>query len=536
MIKKVSFCLLFILFIITFISSCRSGPGTDMQDGEKNNTRHPADKMAWLYISEISMFNNISSWQYTYENTDVAVINIAVIKKLKSDEIKLLTDAVNSSHMKLAIECSGLVNVFGTDTFHNISKSMAYNSVNHTQKGEYTYLSALIGNGCKIDYLVFKNPVINAVYPNADYKTQDKRYMSIAEAVSQTIDAMKYWREHLPDIQFMIYTDFFSYGWKDKPAYNYVYGSDFGAGDYFYELSLMAEAAKKNGIPLLGIVVNNPYDYAMGRRISKNNTTVKNGDIDWMKRICDLENECNALGLDFILTLNGGMSSENGTDEKFYRDIVHYINKYSEAGGTPEGYMIQGGKFPSGSIPENKNFTLTYDASKLIAQFKYGEKVVLSASKQNNIKAPENLSLICEWDFNTDPGGWNKSNNISDFYTENGYLVAISDGSDPFFISDDSLDIDTADCDYLYIKYLNISSYSDRMEFFFSTYESPGMDEIKTIKFPVDSINDDDIWSEIYIPLRQCSSWKGALKQMRIDPGMTEGEFRFDRIALYNQR
>jgi hypothetical protein len=213
------------------------------------------------------------------------------------------------------------------------------------------------------------------------------------------------------------------------------------------------------------------------------------------------------------------------------------MNKYTEAGGTPEAFIIRGGSsYPSYIVPETADFSLTYDASKFIANIKNGEDISLSlTSTKKTVDVPENLTLISEWNFDEDSGGWRGQNNISDFYTENGYLSVISNGGDPNFQSEDNLKLNTADCNYLYIKYMNVSSSSDRMEFFFSTNESTGMDEIKTIKFSVDAISEDDIWSEIYIPLKQCDAWKGTLKQMRIDPGITIGEFRFDSITLYKQ-
>ena len=530
------FCTVVCILYAVFLSSCHDESAATVS-GSGTAALIPQDsRQIWLYIPDTAAFSNIPSWQYTYDNADVAVINISVIKNLDAAGLKKLTDAVNSSDLQLAVECSGLVSVFGTDTFHNAEKSMAYNSVNHTQKGEYTILSALIESGCEIDYLIFKNPVLNAIYPNADHKTQDNRFMTIAEAVSQTVEAMKCWREHLPQIKFLLYTDFYNYGWKGETAYDLVYNSTLGAGDYYYELTMASEAAKDAGIPLFGLVVNNPYDYAMGRHISSTETAETPSRIDWMTRLCDLENECNNRGINFILTLNCDASGKNGSDEKYYNDLLRYKNKYSEAGGTPEVYIVKGGTLsPSDIIPETKEFSLTYDASKFIADVKYGEEISLSLSTKAAVDVPENLTLIREWTFDKDSGGWSNTNNISDFYIENGWLGVISSGGDPFFTSEDELKLDTADCDYLYIKYMNISSPSDRMEFFFSTYDSTGMDEIKTIKFSVDAISEDDTWSEIYIPLGQCDAWQGLLKQMRLDPGMASGEFRFDCIALYKQ-
>lgn len=531
---NVLFCIIIFILCAAFLSACKSGPASPDSKAAESLLQK---KQVWLYMKDISAFSDTSSWQYTFENTDVVVINISVIKKLKADEIKKLTEVINASNIKLAVECSGLVSVFGTDTFHNVAQSMAYNSVNHTQKGEYTYLSALIDSGCRVDYLIFQNSVTNAIFPNADYKTTDNRFMTIAEAVSQTVETMKYWREHLPAVQFLLYTDFYNYGWKGQTAYDLVYNNDFGAGDYSYELAMAAEAAKNAGMPLFGLVANDPYDYAMGRHTGDIKTAETPSRIDWMARLCDLENECNTRGMNFILTLNCDVSGKNGSDERYYNDLIRYMNKYSEAGGTPEAFIIKGGaSYPSYIIPETADFSLTYDALKFIAQIKYGENINLSlTSTKNAVDVPPNLTLIREWTFDKDTGGWGRQNNISDFYTENGYLVVISNGGDPNFQSEDNLKLNTADCDYLYIKYMNVSSSSDRMEFFFSTYESTGMDEIKTIKFSVDTISDDEVWSEIYIPLAQCDAWKGSLKQMRLDPGMTSGEFRFDSIALYKQ-
>lgn len=524
-------------FFTIFFSACESNTNIPKPDEEMADLIPQDNKQVWLYINDITVLYDTSSWKYTYDNTDVVILNISLIKNLKVEDIKNLKDTFQTSEIKIAVECSGLVSAFGSDTFHNTEKSMAYNSVNHTQKGEYSYLSALIESGCNVDYLIFKNSVINAIYPNADHKTDDNRFMTIAEAISQTVEAMKFWREHLPNVQFLLYTDFYNYGWKGETAYNLINGNSLGAGDYYYELTMASDAAKNAGIPLWGLVVNNPYDYALGRHAGDTETTEAPGSIDWMARLCDLENESNSRGINFILTLNCDVSGRNGSDEKYYNDLVRLKNKYNESGGTPEAYIIKSGiSYPSSAIPETKLFSLTYDTSKFIAHIKFGDDISLSLLSTNKtVDVPDKIKLIQEWNFNDKAEGWTEANNISDFNIENGYLSVISNGGDPSFVSNDNLSLNTDDCDFLYIKYINISSLSERMEFFFSTNESTGMDEIKTIKFTVDSISEDDVWSELYLPLDQCDAWQGILKQMRLDPGMTSGEFRFDRIALYKQ-
>lgn len=525
----------FILFVF-ILNSCGSELRASEPAVKKGDLIQKDKEQIWLYLNDIGPLSDISSWKNTHGSTDVVVISIASVKNLDPAQIRKINEIRKASEIKIAVECSGLVSSFGSDSFHNTQKSIAYNSVNHPQKGEYTYLSSLIENGCEINYLIFKNSISNAIYPNASHKTPDNRFMTTAEAISQTVEAMKIWREYLPDVRFLLTVDFYNYGWKGETAYNLIGGSTVGAGDYFLEMSMIADTADDTGIPLWGLIVNNPYDYALGRHGGETVTTDSPGSIDWMSRVYDLEKECDLRGMNFILTLNSDLTGRNGSDEKYYNDLIRFINRYSESGGNPRAYLIRGGvSFPSALLPETKPFTLTYDALKIISYFKFGEDLTLSLTSKKTVSVPDNIELIREWNFDDKTGGWSEANQISDFKTENGYLSVVSSGSDPHFLTADALDIHTDDCAFLYIKYINISSVSDRMEFFFSTYESPGMDEIKTIKFSVDPMSEDDVWSELYLPLNQCDAWQGTLQKMRIDPGMTSGEFRFDRIALYRQ-
>lgn len=525
----------FILPMI-FLISCRSEPGKPEYTVKTGDLIQNDQEQTWLYLNDIDPLSDISSWGNTYSNTDVVVVNIASVKNLDPEQIRKINKIRKEKDIKIAVECSGLVSSFGSDSFHNTKKTIAYNSVNHPQKGEYTYLSSLIENGCEINYLIFKNSISNAIYPNASHKTPDNRFMTIAEAISQTVEAMKIWRGYLPDVCFLLTVDFYNYGWKGETAYNHIGGSAIGAGDYFLEFSMVADTADDAGMPLWGLIVNNPYDYALGRHGGDAVTTDSPGSIDWIARICDLEKECYLHGMNFILTLNSDLTGRNGSDEKYYNDLIRFIDRYSESGGNPRAYLIRGGvSFPSALLPETKPFTLTNDALKIIRHFRFGDDLTLSLTSKKAVSVPDNIIMIREWNFDEKNGGWSEANQISDFKIENGYLSVVSSGSDPHFLTADSLKINTDDCDFLYIKYINISSVSDRMEFFFSTHESPGMDEIKTIKFEVDPMSEDDIWSELYLPLNQCDAWQGTLKQMRIDPGMTSGEFRFDRIALYKQ-
>ncbi len=526
--------LIFFIFITCFFTGCENNI---IPESKIELDQLIENKQIWVYLDDYSILNDVSSWKYTFENIDVIIFNINNIKNIKTEDIQKINDIIKESNVKIAVECSGLVSVFGTDTFHNAEKSMAYNSVNHKQKGEYSKLSLLIENGFDIDFLIFKNSLTNAIYPNADHKTLDNRFMSKSEAIAQIVEAMLLWREHLPNVQFLYHTDFYNYGWKGETAYNLVYGNELGEGDFFYELLLLSETAKEAHLPLWGLIVNNPYDYVMGRHIGDIETTEMTSSINWISRLNDLQTECNQQDINFILTLTCDLTGRNGSDEKYYNNLIRFKNKYNESGGDPEVYAIKNGiSYPSSVIPETKLFTLTYDVSMFIEHIKFGKELVLSdLSSQKPVDIPENIELIRKWNFDHDSEGWTKVSNLSRFKAENGYLSVVSDGGDPHFISNDSLNIDTADCDYLYLKYINISSLSESMEFFFSTNESIGMDEIKTIKFTVDSISEDEIWSELYLPLKQCDAWSGILKQMRLDPGMTNGEFRFDRIALYKQ-
>ncbi len=531
--KIISLFLIFILAIQLF--SCNKTE--ENKDDQNNDISDTTPKQVWIY-ADMSMIKNADKWLDCLKDTDVVILNIAVIKKYTKAELDTLSSFYINNNVSIAVECNGLVSVFGSNSFHTSEKSMAYNSVNHPEKGEYTILSPMIEKGVKISYLIFKDPVTNALYTDNDHKTFDNRYMSIAEASAQTVEAMKFWREHIEDVQFVFGVDYYNYGWKNEYAYDFVYQNNFGEGDLYYELDLISAEAEAVNIPLYGVLIHNPYDYAMGRNTSSVQTITTPSKVDWMKRIRDLENECNTRNINFMLTLDSIATGNEGDNLKYFLEQMRYINKYAEAGGTPDVYAVKSGKsYPTLKYQLTSEYSLAWNTQNIINQVKKNIPVDMSNYIiKKEVPMPPNLSLIKEWDFKDSEGGWQILNNIESLEAKNGYLSVISNGGDPHMEYNKSLDMKASELDYLYIRYVNVSNNSMMMEFFFSTEESPGLDEVKTIKIKVDEISDDEnIWSEMYIDLNQCSSWTGTIKNIRIDPGTAAGEFRFDHIAFYKQ-
>ena len=532
-----------VLMFALILPSCSPDNGGDAED--KNDTEISGsptsvtgNKQVWMYATA-AMLSSSAKWNNCAAETDVAILKLSDIKKYTASDIKKVTDFLSNNDVKIAVESGGLVSAFGTDSFHNAEKSMAYNSVNHHEKGEYKFLKPLIDAGAEISYLIFMNPITSAMYTNADHRTTGTRYMSIAEAAQQTAELLGLWREHIPQAEFIYGVDFYNYGWKDEYAYDFVYDNSFGEGDFYYELDLFSAAAEDMGIPFYGVMAHNPYDYAMGRHVSSVQTILTPSKVDWMARLKSLDTECESRGMNFMLVLSSDATGIEGTDQKYFIEQVRYINKVAESGATPEIYVLEAGiKYPDIAYPDTTEYSFTWNVLNIAGQVKNGVAVDISKLMTvNKVPAPPNITLFKEWTFDESAEGWDLANNISTFEVKNGYLSVESIGADPHFLCSSGLGFSASDADYLYLRYVNISNGSTRMEFFFATEESPGMDEVKTIKFNVDEMSDDEnIWSEIYIDLNQCRAWEGTLTSIRIDPGVAAGEFRFDSIAFYSQR
>ena len=85
-------------------------------------------------------------------------------------------------------------------------------------------------------------------------------------------------------------------------------------GDLWNVLPVLVKKSRKAGVPLAGVTVDNPYDFAIGTATAS--VLPSSGEIDWMKRILDLDRYVKSKGMEFNIFFNCPTSGE-GSDEQY---------------------------------------------------------------------------------------------------------------------------------------------------------------------------------------------------------------------------
>ncbi|MCL2159232.1 MAG: hypothetical protein FWH48_07485 [Oscillospiraceae bacterium] len=167
--------------------------------------------------------------------------------------------------------------------------------------------------------------------------------------------------EKFPDIKLYFLFNFPNWGWKGNPAYRTENGDAMYMGDAYEVYNLVVPAFRAAGIPLAGFVVDNPYEYAVGREYppAENRSGADVRNIDWVGRILELEAMVRSDGMEFIVIFNSqqGGGEHSGT---FARNTVRYIDMYLDRGGRPDGYELQSWyPNPEQWLPEDDDKTMS---------------------------------------------------------------------------------------------------------------------------------------------------------------------------------
>jgi len=159
--------------------------------------------------------------------------------------------------------------------------------------------------------------------------------------------------------------------------------------------------------------------------------------------------------------------------------------------------------------------------------------------KVNSISKGEKPDIPTEvkagWYFDANKEGWGAGGDIGNLTAYNGAIEGEITGKDPQMKSSDNLGVDISDVTYIKIKMKNASPNGDA-ELFFTTDKDAAWGENKTVKFKM-NINDTE-FTDYYLETWNCSTWKGTLKQLRIDPAVAikqEGKFYIDSIELLGE-
>ena len=282
------------------------------------------------------------------------------VKTAELEDLRALVKVCGEAGVALGIECAGLCDWRAKEGDQAGELSFA---------DEYRKVERLVtpvadgGAGGAIAYLQMDGPFRRMLYQKVGDVPAKTGYQTLDTAAIELIDAMRLWRDKLPELQFHLLTNFPNWGWGETPAYHawaYTAEGPLGWGDYRKVLDLALERTKAADLPLTGLVVDNPYDYAIGA--FRSNQLQVTAGVDWIQRIRELEDHIEAAGLQFSLILNSSRAgAEIGGSDQMYRDeTLAYLDRYRAAGGTPTRWVVESWyPRPRAWLPESEPTSLT---------------------------------------------------------------------------------------------------------------------------------------------------------------------------------
>ncbi len=312
----------------------------------------------WVHQGNWRAFGSENAqWDFVKANVDGFQFFIDSVSKAKPGDLDSLAKIFAENDIDVSVELGGILTMNPMD--ENVGEE--------TFRIESEKLQPLKEAGIELDYVNLDGPIRRALNDPLNKKGIDP-LPSLDMAADELIDYMRLMRGEFPEVEFFLLSNFPNYGCKDGPSYTRIGGNFQGWGDYQKVLETVARKTRKAGIPIRGITIDFPYDYAMAEVRHKNF-----GDpskIDWFSRIRELEIYAKGLGLEVNIIFNsqhGGKTS----NKAFCEETTRYINTYRKFGGRPKRYIIETWyKHPNKVSPETEPYTMTWMAKQVIQNVK----------------------------------------------------------------------------------------------------------------------------------------------------------------------
>jgi hypothetical protein len=335
--------------------------------GEAANTDFPKVWMAVLPFEPLA--ERTGEWEYVQQHLDGIKFWNHQIDNAPLEKLRPLIQLLAERRIDIIIENNWWPGPVDDDIGERGAKL------------EVARIDKVVKTGGKVKAIDIDDPVRRLFYP--EYPTSmEHGNMDVNWCVRQLISYMKGVRKAYPDVDFYVITNFPNWGYKDGPSY---WGGDkdnklYNWGDYWPALQAIVATTKEAGVPVRGVTVDNPYDYAIGK--ARSPYLKDPASIDWIGRLLDVENYVRKQGLEFNVIFNaetsgGKLDSDqvvgNGAMDDYYKDTLDYIKLYRRRGGKPDRYIIQSWyKHPIAEevLPESGRSSFTALVKKVIEDVK----------------------------------------------------------------------------------------------------------------------------------------------------------------------
>jgi hypothetical protein len=290
------------------------------------------------------------AWRFVAENVDGIQFFIDSVRRPGSEPLEKLGAILKKNEIGVSVECGGTLGAFLPQG------DVGRRSAEH----ELAKLRNLTEAGIRIDYLNIDGAVRRLLYPNEGGRSGRPEIAPI-ESVDRAVDELLVYlrevRKEYPQLKFFILTNFPNWGYKGDVSYHARGPQRNDWGDYFPVIETILRKTRQADLPIAGLTVDNPYDYALGEHRSVRLDDPK--QVDWIARVLDLERYAESEGLEFNLIVNserGGQTS----DQKFFEETLKFVDLYLTRGGTPKRLIVESWyPNPRAVVPETEPYAMT---------------------------------------------------------------------------------------------------------------------------------------------------------------------------------
>lgn len=341
----------FMVGVLTYVSSAAIGDTGASTEPQIWMCHHDA----WQLGAEPD------AWSQVAERCDVITLYIDRVAKADLEDLRRFAQVVHEHDIAVAIECAGLCD--WRARFGDRAAQLSFQDEFRKVERFLTPVSEG-GAGGRIDYLQIDGPFRRMLYQRNGRRMERTGHQDLESAGREFVEVLELWKDAVPGIEFYLLTNFPNWGYRGGPGYHgwpYTGEGTAGWGDYAEILDKALTVTGEVGIPLKGITVDNPYDYAIGEH--RSNQPRATANVDWLARILQLEKDVKARGLRFGLIFNSQRagSKENGSDELYEKETLKYIDLYHKRGGRPDNVIAQSWyHYPTKVVPESTPGTMTH--------------------------------------------------------------------------------------------------------------------------------------------------------------------------------
>lgn len=311
----------------------------------------------WLCSQQsLGLADPALAWEFVRRRLDGVKLYIGQIHRARDDSepLRRFVELCRDEGIALSIELGGCLEFAPLDATNG----------EESAEIELRMSEALRTVGGEPWALDLDGPVRRLLYPG-DGKPG---FGDLEACFTEVCDALLAWRQVHPELRFFALTNFPNWGWRGDVSYHARGPQRQDWGDYLPVLRGLIRRTRQAGVPLRGLTIDNPGDYALGTRPSA--TLADPKQVDWLARLVDLERTAEAEGLEVNLILNHEAGG-NTSGEAFEQGTLAFLDAFRAAGGSPTRYLVQSWyEHPRELGPEDQPGTMLHLTAEVIRRVK----------------------------------------------------------------------------------------------------------------------------------------------------------------------